>query len=102
MPATIFSTTRSASWSGWFHEPLESAPIDRLAVVRLDGDMYDSTMVALRAFYPKLSTGGFLIVDDYGAEPGCRAAVTDYRKEFSVTEPMEEIDWTGVYWQRQG
>jgi O-methyltransferase len=60
---------------GWFSETLPKAPLDRLAVIRLDGDMYESTMDALTNLYPKLASGGFLIVDDYGAVPACKEAV---------------------------
>jgi O-methyltransferase len=45
---------------GWFRDTLPTAPIHRLAVARLDGDMYESTMDALVALYPKLSVGGYL------------------------------------------
>jgi O-methyltransferase len=85
---------------GWFRETLPSAPIDRLSVVRLDGDMYESTIVALEALYPKLSPGGFVIVDDYGALPGCRQAVGDYHQAHGITDEIIPIDWTGVYWRR--
>lgn len=85
---------------GWFKDTLHSAPIERLAVMRLDGDMYESTMEALRALYPKLSPGGYVIVDDYGAVPGCRAATDDFRAEFRLVEEMIPIDWTGVFWRR--
>ena len=51
---------------GWFKDTLPAAPIPRLAIARLDGDLYASTMDALEALYPKLSQGGYLIVDDYG------------------------------------
>lgn len=86
---------------GWFREALPRAPIDRLAVVRLDGDLYESTMDGLTHLYPKLSAGGYLIVDDYGAVPGCRQAVTDYRERHGVREEIVPIDWTGVYWRRE-
>lgn len=85
---------------GWFKDTLPTAPIDRLAVARLDGDLYESTMDALVALYPKLSVGGYLIVDDYGNIPGTRQAVDDYRAEHSIDEPLVEIDWAGAYWQR--
>lgn len=85
---------------GWFKDTLPSAPIEELAIVRLDGDMYESTMDGLRDLYPKLSVGGHLIVDDYGAIPACRQAVEDYRAEFGITEELETIDWTGVSWKR--
>lgn len=85
---------------GWFKESLQRAPIDRLAVIRLDGDMYESTTEALVSLYPKLQPGGFLIVDDYGALPGCRQAVLDYRSRHNITEEIQAIDWTGAFWRR--
>jgi O-methyltransferase len=85
---------------GFFAQTLPGIAAERFAVVRLDGDMYESTMVALEALYPKLSTGGFLIVDDYGIIPACRAAVRDFRDAHGVTEEIVTIDWTGVYWRK--
>jgi O-methyltransferase len=84
---------------GWFRDTLPGAPIQQLAVLRLDGDMYESTIQALDALYPKLSVGGYVVVDDYILK-GCRAAVTDYRAAHAIQEPVREIDGTGVYWQR--
>lgn len=88
--------------AGWFSETLPTAPIDRLALLRLDGDMYESTMDALTALYPKLSAGGYAIVDDFGCIPACKAAVTDYRAAHGITDEIETIDWTGVYWRKTG
>lgn len=85
---------------GWFKDTLPLAPIRALAVCRLDGDMYGSTSDALVNLYPKLSNGGYLIVDDYGAVAGCRAAVDDYRSEHHVVEPIEDIDGWGVFWRK--
>lgn len=85
---------------GWFRDTLPSAPIEQLAVIRLDGDMYESTMDALNNLYPKLSVGGYLIVDDYGTIPACAQAVTDYRHAHGITDEIHVIDWTGVYWKR--
>jgi O-methyltransferase len=86
---------------GWFKDTLPQAPIERLAVARLDGDMYESTMTAIEALYPKLQPGGFLIVDDYGAVQGCKQAIEDYRARCGINEPIETIDWTGVYWRKR-
>lgn len=86
---------------GWFSDTLEKAPIEQIAVLRLDGDLYESTMDALSALYPKVSAGGFAIVDDYGAIPACRQAVEDYRAENNIDEPIETVDWTGAFWQRR-
>jgi len=84
---------------GWFKDTLPLAPIDRLALIRLDGDMYESTMDALKALYPKLSVGGYLIVDDYCIS-SCAKAVHDYRAQHGITEEIIPIDGTGVYWKR--
>lgn len=86
---------------GWFKDTLPQAPIERLAIARLDGDLYGSTMTAIEALYPKLQPGGFLIVDDYGAVPACKRAIEDYRARCGITDPIETIDWTGVYWRKR-
>jgi O-methyltransferase len=57
-------------------------------------------MDALQNLYTKLSPGGYVIVDDYGAVPACKQAVDDFRREHAITAKMEEIDWTGVYWKK--
>ena len=85
---------------GWFKDTLPNAPIGRIAILRLDGDMYESTMEALVHLYDKVSAGGFVIVDDYGALPNCRAAVEDFRRERGIEDPVQPIDWTGVYWKK--
>jgi len=85
---------------GWFKDTLPTAPISQVAVMRLDGDMYSSTMDSLQSLYHKLSPGGFIIIDDYGAVPGCKQAVDDFRAEHKITEPQHQIDWTGSYWQK--
>jgi O-methyltransferase len=87
---------------GWFKDTLPGAPIERLAVLRLDGDMYESTMDTLNALYPRLSPGGYVIVDDYGALANCRAAVDDYRARHGIAEEIRTVDWSGIYWQRRG
>lgn len=84
---------------GWFSETLPKAPIQQLALLRLDGDMYGSTMDALAALYPKLSPGGFCLIDDY-ALPGCKAAVDDYRQANAIAAEIIPVDWTGVFWQK--
>jgi len=84
---------------GWFKDTLPSAPIDQLAVLRLDGDMYESTIQALDALYKKVSKGGFVIVDDYFLK-GCRQAVTDFRSRDHVEDPIIDIDGRGAFWRK--
>jgi O-methyltransferase len=84
---------------GWFSDTLPTAPIEHLSILRLDGDMYESTMVALKSLYSKLSVGGYVIVDDYCIK-SCEKAVTDFRSNEGITDQIIEIDGTGVYWRR--
>lgn len=85
---------------GWFKDTLPDAPIDRIALLRLDGDLYESTVQALDALYPRLSAGGFCIIDDYHPIDACRQAVADYRQRNSIFAEIIDIDGTGVYWRK--
>ena len=85
---------------GWFKDTLQDAPIESISVLRLDGDLYESTIQALDALYPRLSPGGYCIIDDYHAIDACRQAVADYRTAHGVTAEIEEIDGTGVLWRK--
>lgn len=85
---------------GWFKDSLPVAPIDKLAVLRIDADMYESTLQALSCLYPKLSNGGFCIIDDYNTLGNCRRAVDDYRTREGISSPINCIDVSGVFWQK--
>jgi O-methyltransferase len=86
--------------SGWFKDTLPIAPINRISLLRLDGDLYESTIQALDALYPRLSPGGFCIIDDYHAIEACRKAVTDYRGSNGISAEIAEIDGSGVFWRK--
>lgn len=86
--------------AGWFKDTLQDAPIDSISLLRLDGDLYESTHQALDALYPRLSIGGFCIIDDYHAITACRQAVTDYRKQQGIFAQITEIDGSGVFWRK--
>lgn len=85
---------------GWFKDTLGVAPIERLAILRLDGDLYESTMDALLPLYGKVQPGGFVIVDDYDSCPPCRQAVDDFRRERGIGAPLVRIDGQSVYWRK--
>lgn len=70
-----------------------------LALLRLDGDMYESTWVALDELYPLLAPGGYVVIDDSEIE-GCATAVHDYRLQHGITAEMVAIDGSGVYWRK--
>jgi O-methyltransferase len=84
---------------GWFKDTLAAAPIERLAVLRLDGDMYSSTIQTLEALYDKLSPGGYLIVDDYILD-GCRQAIEDFRARTGIRDEINDIDGAAVFWRK--
>lgn len=85
-----------------FKDTLPGAPIDNIAVLRLDGDLYGSTMDALNALDAKVSPGGFIIVNDYGLPKGTRRrAAPDFCDAHGATEPITDIDSWGTYWQLQ-
>ena len=84
---------------GWFHESLPKAPIEQIAILRLDGDYYRSTMDALDNLYVKLSDGGFVIIDDYIYLAGCKQAVTEFRAKHGITAALMEDAYL-VYWRK--
>jgi hypothetical protein len=85
---------------GWFSDTLPGAPIDQLAILRIDADLYQSTKEVLESLYAKVSPGGFVIVDDYGCFRACRKAVDEFRARHDVRAPLHRIDWEGVYWRK--
>lgn len=86
---------------GWFADTLPCAPIERLAMLRLDGDWYDSTKCAIEALYPRLSPGGFIEIDDYGLPLGCRRAVDDYRQQHAIDEPIQWVNHQVACWRKR-
>ena len=65
---------------GWFQDtlPLERERIGQIAILRMDGDFYESTKVVLEQLYEQVVPGGAVIIDDYGSFEGCRKAVDDF------------------------
>jgi hypothetical protein len=86
---------------GWFKDTLPAAPIEQLAVFRLDGDLYESTMDALWPLYHRVSVGGFIIVDDYFSCPPCMEATEEFRCIMSIATPMQRIDDQSVFWRKE-
>jgi O-methyltransferase len=84
---------------GWFSETLPGLASQRFALIRLDGDLYESTMDALKALYPRLSPGGFVVIDDY-AMRSSRTAVHDYLDQHGEKVTFERIDDYSVWWQK--
>lgn len=84
---------------GWFKDTLPTVKDRPFALIRLDGDLYESTIQGLENLYPTLSPGGYVIVDDYALAP-CKMAVADYREKHGITDEINVIDITGIWWQK--
>ncbi len=88
---------------GFFAETLPGwAPGRQLAILRLDGDLYSSTMDTLEALYDRVAPGGFIIADDYGVVVDARRAILDFRRARGIDAPMEAIDGDAVVWRKPG
>jgi O-methyltransferase len=94
---------------GWFKDTLPAARLTifgRFSVIRLDGDTYEATWLALDQLYHLLSPGGFVIVDDFTDWIGCRKAVSDFREQHAVTSPIRPVFHgpgelvRGIWWQK--
>lgn len=85
---------------GLFADTLPDAPVERLAILRIDGDLYSSTRDALTALYDRVSDGGYVIVDDYGCLEPCRIAVDEFLAERGLDVELNQVDWTRVCWRK--
>ena len=93
---------RAVFAKGFFRDTMPELvnEIDKIALLRLDGDMYESTIDVLNYMYPKVSIGGYIIVDDWKL-PNCRAAIEDYTKANNFTPNTIVIDGSSVYWKKE-
>jgi hypothetical protein len=89
--------------AGWFDEtfPRAAPGIETVAVLNVDCDWYDPVTLTLDTFYPRIAAGGFVVIDDYGHWEGSRRATDEFRDRQGIDEPLEQIDYTGVFWQKR-
>ena len=73
---------------------------EKISILRLDTDWYDSTKVELEILYTKLVPGGFLIIDDYGHWTGCKKAVDEFFGEDFINKNFKKLDYTGISYQK--
>jgi O-methyltransferase len=76
---------------GWFEQtvPAYAQAEPAIALLRLDGDWYESTLVCLRHLFPLVAPGGVVLIDDYDTWEGCTRAVHEYLGETQAPEPLE-------------
>lgn len=76
--------------AGWFNETLPTCVLDEpIALLRLDGDWYDSTMDCLENLFDKVNPGGIILIDDYHMWDGCSRAVHDFLSRRSAAERID-------------
>jgi len=85
---------------GWFKDTLPKLK-GPFALLRLDGDLFESTWDALVNLYSKLSVGGYIIIDDYMDLEVCFNAVNIFRNKYNIIEKMVLIDNSGIYWKKE-
>lgn len=85
---------------GWFENSLPG-PIEKIALLRADGDLYSSQSQILNALYDRVSPGGYVIIDDYYNIAGSHHAVNDFREKRGITSPMIRVDWCAAYWRKE-
>jgi O-methyltransferase len=85
---------------GWFRDTLPTAPVERVAVLRLDCDMYESSIQALDSLYDRVSINGWIVIDDYEVIPACRSAVHDFLKARDLKPEIYPIDGVGVFFRK--
>jgi O-methyltransferase len=85
---------------GFFGHTLPYAPIERLAILRVDADLHCSTLDVLNNLYQRLSPGGYAIFDDYQNLPDCKRAINEFRTAHGIREEIRKVDSRAVYWRR--
>ena len=85
------STSRLRVVAGWFNETLPPPSLRSISFLRVDGDLYGSTLDSLRRLYPLVEAGGAIYIDDYGGFIGCQHAVDQYRQEIGATQPLRLV-----------
>jgi O-methyltransferase len=88
---------------GWFQNtvPVMANRIEKIAILRLDGDWYESTKICLDYLYDKVVPGGFIIFDDYGLYSGCKKAIDDFFKLRAENYYMNYSSWSCRYIQKK-
>ena len=85
---------------GWFRDTMQNFPAKTIAVLRLDGDLYESTIDPLKYLYDRVSPGGWVIVDDYECFDACKRATQDFLSSRNLRPTIQHIDGVGVFFQK--
>jgi hypothetical protein len=99
---TGYPTNHLVFVKGRVEETIPTASPEKIAVLRLDTDWYESTRHELEHLFPRLSVGGVLIIDDYGHWTGARKAVDEYFNSHRAPMLLARSDYTGRIGMKTG
>ncbi len=85
---------------GWFRDTMANVPSKKVAVLRLDGDLYESTISPLNHLYDRIPDGGYIIVDDYKLISSAQQAVNDFLDHRNETQKIHDIDDLGAFFRK--
>lgn len=85
---------------GWFEDTFSSASIEKIAILNIDADWYESVKLCLTTFYDRVVPGGFISFDDYGHWPGCKKAVDEFFEFRKLPYKLNKADYTAHWFQK--
>jgi O-methyltransferase len=85
---------------GWFQESLPHLPVERIALLHIDADWYDSVLTVLQHLYDKVVPGGYVVFDDFGYWEGCRRACEEFLAARGINVALTIIDGIGAYFRK--
>ena len=85
---------------GWFEETFPTVKIEKISLLHIDADWYESVKLCLEWFYDNVQPGGFVVLDDYGTWPGCKRAVDEFIIENGLKIKLVKVDYTGRYFKK--
>lgn len=86
---------------GWFHDTFSTATMERIAILNIDADWYESVKLCLQTFYDRVVQGGFISFDDYGHWPGCRKAVDEFFQTRKMPYNLTKVDYTAHWFRKE-
>lgn len=87
---------------GWFENtfPREASKVKPIALLHVDADWYESVKICIETFYPMVSSGGYIVFDDYGTFSGCKKALHEYLDTHHIEVELQTRDNVGVYFKK--
>jgi hypothetical protein len=86
---------------GWFQDTFPLVTAEKIALLNIDADWYESVKLCLDTFYDRVVPGGFISIDDYGHWPGCKRAVDEFLHQRGISIELRSVDYTARWFQKR-